>query len=178
MATRIIAVKATFVLGVALGLDAELKKEMKNMEYKIGMKVSFGRPNGEKTVGLIVKVNPKKLKIEQTEIRGRQRTHSIGTVWTVPKDERFVQVLDLNSTDAHGSTGITTKTPSRPHSRSDAVIIAELQEVECGLSPENLSCDGERSHTDVMRVYRRLNKQKATLHRELGREPTFDELWG
>jgi hypothetical protein len=148
VATRIIAVKATFVLGVALGLDAELKKEMKNM------------------------------KIEQTEIRGRQKTHSIGTVWTVPKNERFVQVLDLNSTDAHGSTGITTKTPSRPRSRSDAVIIAELQGIECGLSPENLSCDGEASHTHVMRTYRRLNKQKATLHRELGREPTFDELWG
>ena len=168
--------KATFVHGVALGLDAELKKEMKNMEYKIGMKVSFGRPNGEKTVGLVVKVNPKKLKIEQTEIRGRQKTHSIGTVWTVPKDERFVQVLDLSDcrADAHGSTGISAKKPSR----SDAEIIAELQGIECCLSPENLSWDGERSHTDVMRAYRRLNKEKAALHRELGREPTFNELWG
>ena len=67
------------------------------MEYKIGMKVSFGRPNGEKTVGKIVKVYPKKLSIKQTEVRGRQKTYSIGTIWTVPKNERFVQVLDLHT---------------------------------------------------------------------------------
>ena len=138
------------------------------MEYKIGMKVSFGRPNGEKTVGKIVKVNPKKLKIEQTEVRGLQKTHSIGTVWTVPKNERFVQVLDL-----HTDEWVAVKTSTRPESE----ILADLQSIECGLSPENLSCDGELSRTAINRRYASLMSQKRVLIKELGREPTFDELW-
>lgn len=141
------------------------------------MKVSFGRPNGEKTVGKIVKVNPKKLKIEQTEVRGRQKTHSIGTVWTVPKNERFVQVLDLHTEhpflDLHTDEWVAVKTSSRPESE----ILADLQSIECGLSPENLSCDGELSRTAINRRYSALTRQKRALIKELGREPTFDELW-
>jgi len=67
-------------------------------EYKIGMSVSFGRPNGEQTIGKIVKVNLKNLKIEQTEVRGSRKTHAVGTVWTVPKDPRFVTILEEGST--------------------------------------------------------------------------------
>ena len=76
-------------------------------EYKIGMSVSFGRPNGEKTVGKIVKVNPKKLKIEQTEVRGSRKTHAVGTVWTVPKDHRFVTILEEGSTPTQNKASAT-----------------------------------------------------------------------
>lgn len=62
-------------------------------EYKIGMSVSFGRPNGEKTIGKIVKVNPTKLKVEQTETRGSRKNHAVGTVWTVPKNAAFVTII-------------------------------------------------------------------------------------
>ena len=54
-------------------------------EWKIGMTVRFGRVNGEKTLGEIVKVNPKRLKVKQIGTRGRQKLHRDGQVWAVPK---------------------------------------------------------------------------------------------
>lgn len=63
------------------------------MEYEIGMKVKFGRPNGQKTVGIIEKVNPKRLKVKTLEQRGINGRSQVGTVWTVPKDPRVVEVL-------------------------------------------------------------------------------------
>lgn len=47
---------------------------------KVGMKVVFGRVNGEQTLGEVVKINTKSLKVRQLEDRG---THPIGTVWSV-----------------------------------------------------------------------------------------------
>lgn len=63
------------------------------MEYKIGMKVRFGRPNGEKTEGIITKINPKSLKVRTLESRGRTGRSITGTVWKVPRDERFTKVI-------------------------------------------------------------------------------------
>jgi hypothetical protein len=57
---------------------------MEKNELKIGQKVFFGRPNGEKTLGTVVKVNRKKCKIRQEEQRGQYKDHRIGSVWTVP----------------------------------------------------------------------------------------------
>lgn len=142
------------------------------MEWKIGMRVMFGRQNGQKTLGEIIKVNPKKLKVKQLESRGVYKNHAVGSIWGVPKS-LCTPVSDMMV----GERGVGKTFTPKP-SRSDAEIIAELQGIECGLSPENLSCDGEASRTHVMRTYRRLNRRKAECIKELGREPTFDELWG
>jgi len=64
------------------------------MEYKVGMKVKFGRPNGQKTYGEIVKVNRTRVKIRQTEHRGVYKSHAIGTVWTVPMSDKLITVLE------------------------------------------------------------------------------------
>ncbi len=144
------------------------------MEWKIGMKVMFGRRNGQQTLGEIVKVNPKKLKVKQLESRGVYKNHSVGSIWGVPRS-LCTPVNDMMV----GEKGVgKTFTPQPATSRSDAEIIAELQGIECGLSPENLSCDGEASRSHIMRTYRRLNRRKAECIKELGREPSFDELWG
>ena len=144
------------------------------MEWKIGMKVMFGRRNGQQTLGEIVKVNPKKLKVKQLESRGVYKNHPIGAIWGVPKS-----LCTPVSDSLVGERGVgKTFTPKPVSKRSDAEIIQELQGIECGLSPENLSCDGEASRTHIMRTYRRLNRRKAECIKELGREPTFDELWG
>lgn len=50
----------------------------------IGQKVFFGRPNGEKTLGVIVKINPKRFKIRTLEKRGGYQQHSEGGMWSVP----------------------------------------------------------------------------------------------
>ena len=62
--------------------------------------------------------------------------------------------------------------------RSEAEIIEDLRDVECELSPENLTCDGELPRSQVARKLRGLQARKSALVRELGREPTDKEIWG
>ena len=62
--------------------------------------------------------------------------------------------------------------------RSEADIIEDLRDVECELSPENLTCDGELPRSQVERRLRALQSRRAALVRELGREPTDREIWG
>lgn len=50
--------------------------------FKVGQKVHFGRPNGEKTLGEIIKLNPSKARIRTLEDRGSRSV--AGVVWTVP----------------------------------------------------------------------------------------------
>lgn len=51
-------------------------------KYNVGDLVVYGRRNGQKTMGQIVRVNPSKYKIKQLEARG---AHPVGTVWGVPE---------------------------------------------------------------------------------------------
>jgi len=50
-------------------------------QARVGMRVYFGRPNGQKTLGEILRVNPSKAKVRVLEQRG---THSISAEWSVP----------------------------------------------------------------------------------------------
>lgn len=61
--------------------------------------------------------------------------------------------------------------------RTQEEIIKDLWNVECRLSPENLYCDGEISKTEGNRKRIKLEKQRRELVKELGREPTCEELW-
>lgn len=62
--------------------------------------------------------------------------------------------------------------------RDNAAILGDLLDVECGLSPESLSCDGEASRTYVKQRYAELTRRKRALIAELGRTPTDKEIWG
>jgi hypothetical protein len=55
---------------------------MKKENCEVGMKVIFGRENGQKTLGIVRKMNPKKCKVEILEDRGRKSVK--GQVWIVP----------------------------------------------------------------------------------------------
>ena len=61
--------------------------------------------------------------------------------------------------------------------RSEAEILADFRRVEGQLSPENLHADGERPMAAVRALASQLNAQKAKLIAELGREPTFNEIY-
>ena len=61
--------------------------------------------------------------------------------------------------------------------RTKAEIIKDLQDNDCALSPENLTCDGELAPHLVMVRRRQLLKERAVLVKELGREPTTAELY-
>tara|TARA_A200000159_G_scaffold160203_2_gene179985 strand:+ start:63 stop:341 length:279 start_codon:yes stop_codon:yes gene_type:complete len=65
--------------------------------------------------------------------------------------------------------------------------LTAIQEIECKLSPENLSCDGLRSRSEINRLYRAYTEVKddeietfKMITRILegeAREPTFNEIW-
>jgi hypothetical protein len=54
-------------------------------EFQKGDKVYFGRKNGEKTLGEIVRVNRRSYTIKQLESRGLYRDYAVGTKWKVAK---------------------------------------------------------------------------------------------
>ena len=56
-------------------------------------------------------------------------------------------------------------------------IIEKLRRIENELSPENLTCDGELSRSQVAAKQARLMKERKELVRQLGRETTYDELY-
>ena len=66
---------------------------------KKGDVVVFGRPNGEQTEAVVVKVNGKSVLVETIEARGTLRVREAGRKWRVPNDPRFVTVI-LSGADA------------------------------------------------------------------------------
>lgn len=54
-------------------------------DFKKDQQVRFGRNNGQQTLGVIVKVNRKTVKVRQLEARGVHKNHPVGSVWKVPK---------------------------------------------------------------------------------------------
>lgn len=49
-------------------------------QFRPGMEVRFGRPNGEKTPGIVVKVNARSIKVRATGSRGACKS---GGIWNV-----------------------------------------------------------------------------------------------
>ena len=133
-------------------------------QFKVGDFVTFGRPNGEQTVGKIVRVNAASLTIEQLEERGSTRIRQAGAKWRVhPSLVRMA--------------GVATPAPA-PVKMSEAEIILRLRKIEFSLEPEVLYCDGERSPSEARRIAARLRSERADLVKLLGREPTSNEIWG
>jgi len=136
--------------------------------FKVGDKVVFGRPNGEQTLGTIVKVNRAKLKVRQDEVRGAQRLRPEGTVWGVPPS-----LCRL----ASGSSA-TPAAPVAPQAkRPDAEIMRDISRVYGDLSPENLTCDGELRGQAVVRRAAALRAKLQGLFREIGRTVREEETW-
>lgn len=51
----------------------------------------FGRPQGEKTIAKVIKVNPKRIKVSTLTARGKDRT--VGAIWTIPKTSSFTKLI-------------------------------------------------------------------------------------
>jgi len=132
--------------------------------FRVGDTVLFGRPNGEKTRGRITKVNQKSYKITAMETRGTRGQYSSGGEWRVPKSLVWHDSPSLSN---------TYERPKRP----ELEILKEIDGIYAALSPENLHCDGEISHTAAMMKARGLNTKLKTLFRELGREVTEHECY-
>jgi len=61
--------------------------------------------------------------------------------------------------------------------RSEALIIKDLQDIDNQLSPENLTCDGELSSSEVEARQKLLEACWKKLEKELGRKVTSEELY-
>ena len=126
---------------------------------KQGDRVMFGRTHGEQTLGEIVKVNRTRVHVRQLEGRGIYRNYPAGTVWVVP--------FRLCSKAGE----VTTKRP-------ETEVLVEIRNIYCQLSPENLSCDGELSRTEVRRRSSALESRLRSCFQELGREVSESEAFG
>lgn len=135
---------------------------MLRSEATICMQVIFGRPNGEQTLGVIVKLNPKTAKVKILESRGTRTT--AGAVWKVPYElmrpapNQAAPEVNLEDRPLDKSLGVI-----------DRRIVELIDVVYSHLSPESLTCDGELSRTQVQIRSRELNRQLQGLFKALGR---------
>lgn len=138
----------------------------------VGQKVYFGRPNGQKTLGEVMKVNQKKLKVRTLESRGHRVTS--GEVWTVPPS--------LCTPADGGRPPQVTRKPSRDEGPDysglpEDQLLRIVRGIYACLSPENLYCDGLRSRTAAHREAARLNRELKACFKALGREVSECEVY-
>lgn len=142
---------------------------------RIGMKVYFGRHNGEKTLGEIVKLNPTKAKVKTLEDRGRSERHFIGQEWGVP--------YSLMEPAEAGATATPTAPVRReplkynPFDHTNNAILEAMLGVYSGLSPENLTADGELPRSVVRQRHAELSRQLKGLQIAFGREVDEGEVY-
>ena len=83
---------------------------MKMQDIEKGMKVEFGRPNGEKTLARVIKKNRKTVSIKTLEERGVKKISPAGSKWRCPPSmvrpaPDAEPVNKGNKTDRSASTG-------------------------------------------------------------------------
>ncbi len=132
-------------------------------DFHVGQKVRFGRTNGEKTLGEIVKLNPKKAKVKTLEERGG----FFGQIWNVPYS--MLQPVD--------GPVVKEKLVFSPFAGNDNLILSAILGCYVELSPENLWCDGEASASHVSRTRTELNRKLKGLYLALGREVSESEIY-
>jgi len=206
------------------------------MIFNVGDRVYFGRTNGEKSLGEVVKVNLKSLKVKLLEERGSRRSYAVGGTWRVPpslctladgdcpadrpaavpslfkvgdsvwfegsvrtstnlgpQDHRLEKglvngvVTKVNSNGTCEIFGVNYGPNTRTVNASDMSLAAPRSEetirksfhaVYGALSPENLTCDGEASRSEVRRKSAVLNRALRALAEENGRLIPEGESYG
>lgn len=139
-------------------------------QAQVGMKVVFGRGNGEKTLGEIVKVNPTKAKVKILEARGNGRGSEVGSVWTVPYSLMTPSgVAFIDELNAMPPMPSIPDQPVVTTSHGDSCIMEAILDCYNRLSPEWLTCDGELPMNEVNRRRNSLNSRLSHLFKALGR---------
>lgn len=132
---------------------------------------------GQVCHGLLVK--PEEVarlkKLGTTGSAGKYPSHfdERGTVWNPAKVYFYMDKIT-----GPGQAEAPAQAVEPGSKRPDAMIIADLRRVDNALSPENLTCDGELSKSQVATRLRGLKAEQKKLTKELGRCPTDTELSG
>lgn len=147
--------------------------------FTIGQIVLFGTPNGERTKGEIIKINRVALKIKQLEQRNSK---PVGTIWRVPQS----LVYSLDAPDQpiapKAPHNVHTDVPSNEMPHKFWILQHEhelflLSAVYAALSPENLTCDGECSPTQVRIRRAQLNTRMNLITNLMGRTMDEETCW-
>lgn len=134
-------------------------------QAQVGMKVVFGRGNGEQTLGEIVKINPTKAKVKTLESRGNGRGSEVGTVWSVP-----YSLMQPASGQTHAPQTDPADAPLPVYMNyGDARIMEAILDCYTRLSPEYLTADGERPMNQVRQLKHSLESRLSHLFKALGR---------
>ena len=137
-----------------------------------GKQILFGRPNGEKTLGTIMKVNINKCNVRQDDMRGNAG-RPIGTIWRVPFEMIYAR-------DAGGDAVVPPPAPVEKKPITDFWIMEHKHELRIlnriygNLSPENLTCDGEAPMWRVRQVKAELDRKLRAVFVLIGQE--LDEV--
>lgn len=149
---------------------------MKIQDAHVGMKVMFGRPNGEQTLGEIIKINPTKAKVRTLESRGNGRGSDVGAVWTVPYSLMTPSGVAINDRPPLSLDGLVVRgsedlpmpySEFMPH--GDRCIMEAILDTYNRLSPEWLTCDAELSRSQVMSKKSQLERRLKSLFQAFGR---------
>lgn len=146
---------------------------MQRNQLRVGQQVYFGRENGERTLGKIIKLNPMKAKVETLENRGNGRGSAVGAIWTVPYSL-------LYPADGANPEVIQVKPAELTYTPFDHInnlILEAINAVYSGLSPENLTADGERPISQVRSLRTRLERQLRGLFAAYGRNVSEEEAF-
>lgn len=160
---------------------------MKREDCRIGMIVEFGRENGERTKGVIAKMNPKKAKVRIIETRGSGRGSDAGSQWGVPygmmaavQDATTEAAVIMQSFANPGNPAVKAfaqakivadqPVPYSPFNHAENLILEAIYVTHMALSPENLTCDGELPMHEVNAKRSRFNARLTHLFKALGRE--------
>ncbi len=138
-------------------------------ELRIGQEIYFGRPNGEKTLGKIIKLNPTKALVETLESRG-SRTGT-GDKWRVPYG------IIYPKGDSSAKTPVKIPVQYNQFGGVENLLMQALVSVYSGLSPENLACDGEASPAYVRHQGAKLRRQLKGIQYALGRDVDESEAY-
>lgn len=136
------------------------------------MQVRFGRDNGEKTVGTVIKMNPTKAKVQILEQRGNGRGSVPGATWNVP-----YSLMEPADGEVPAAPLAKVPLPFTPFDSITNHLICAVNDIYGALSPENLSCDGELSRAQVQAKYSRLQRQLKGCFAALGREVSECEAY-
>jgi len=157
--------------------ETEMERAFKANAALFGLKAEdLGRSFTQRGMTFIIAgMNPRAYKtpILAKNLNGKMYRFPVETVKTLmtPRTEKVVLTQSDIGTLKVSDLNLNKKRP-------DADIISDILDVDCALSPENLSCDGEASMTYIHKEGARLRTKRATFVKELGREPTHEELWG
>jgi len=149
---------------------------MLKQDCKVGMVVSFGRPNGEQTLAEVVKLNPAKAKLRTLEVRGNGRP--AGEPWNVPYSMMTASSFRERNSTASDVKVVAVSTPLAYNPFDENNGFYELI-LRCysSLSPENLTGDGELPHAVVSRRRTELNRKLRGLFIAVGRDVSESEVY-